>query len=153
MTYRSKTLAAWLALLAGALGAHRFYLRGWRDPLAWAPWPLTLAGAAGVLRMRLLGQDDQLAWLLVPMLGLTISAGAFAAILHALTPDAAWDARHNPGQVGAATGWGAVLAAVAALFLGGIVLMGTITFSLQKFFEWQLAAPHGAAQNSSTLRP
>lgn len=144
MTYRSKTLAAWLALLAGALGAHRFYLHGWRDALGWLLWPPTLAGAAGVLRMRALGQDDQLAWLLIPLLGLTLSLGALAAIVHALTPDEKWDARHNPGRAGAATGWGAVLAAIAGLFLGGIVLMGTITFGIQKFFEWQLAPPPAA---------
>ena len=148
MTYRSKTLAAWLALLAGALGAHRFYLHGWRDTLGWALWAPTLAGAVGVLRMRSLGQDDPLAWLLIPMLGLTLSWGALTAIVHALTPDEKWDARRNPGQDGVATGWGAVLAAIAALFLGGIVLMGTITFGIQKFFEWQLAPPPAAVRTT-----
>ena len=44
------------------------------------------------------------------------------------------------------TGWGAVLAAIAALMAGGIVFMGTVTFSIQKFFEWQYrpAAPAAA---------
>ncbi len=148
MTYRSKTLTAWLALLAGAIGAHRFYLHGWRDALAWALWPPTLAGAVGVLRMRALGQDDRLAWLLIPLLGLTLSLGALAAIVHALTPDEKWDARRNPGHAVVPTGWGSVLAAIAALFLGGIVLMGTLTFGIQKFFEWQLAQPAASARTT-----
>ena len=114
----------------------------------WALWAPTLAGAVGVLRMRSLGQDDPLAWLLIPMLGLTLSWGALTAIVHALTPDEKWDARRNPGQDGVATGWGAVLAAIAALFLGGIVLMGTITFGIQKFFEWQLAPPPAAVRTT-----
>ena len=35
MRYRSKTLATWLGIIAGALGAQRFYLHGARDTLAW----------------------------------------------------------------------------------------------------------------------
>jgi len=30
---------------------------------------------------------------------------------------------------------------VVCLLLGGTVLMGTIAFALQKFFEWQLTLP------------
>ena len=45
---KSKTLATWLALALGSLGAHRFYLHGWRDVIGWLhPLPalLGLAGA------------------------------------------------------------------------------------------------------------
>ncbi|CAD5373852.1 TM2 domain-containing protein [Rubrivivax sp. A210] len=139
--YRSKTLAAWLALALGSLGLHRLYLHGRGDALAWLhPLPTAL-GLLGVWRMRTLGQDDRLAWLLIPLLGLMISAAMLAAIVYALTPDEKWDARHNPGHAVVPTAWGAVLAAIAALMVGGAVLMGTIAFSGQKFFEWQLAAP------------
>ncbi len=144
--YRSKTLAAWLALVLGAVGVHRLYLHGLRDKLAWCFLPPTVLGLWGVLRMRTLGQDDQLAWLLVPLLGGMISVGMLSAIVHALTPDDKWDARHNPGHAVTPTGWGAVLAAITALLVGGAVLMGTIAFSGQKFFEWQLAPPR--VQNS-----
>jgi hypothetical protein len=147
--YRSKTLAAWLAVLLGALGVHRLYLHGLGDRLAWLYLPPTLLGLFGVLRMRALGQDDRLSWLLIPLLGLMISLGMLTAIVHALTPDEAWDARHNPGHAVTPTGWGAVLAAIAALAVGGAVLMGTIAFSGQKFFEWQLED----AQNNSRLKP
>jgi hypothetical protein len=91
--------------------------------------------------MRNLGQDDHLAWLLIPLLGLMISVAMLTAIVHALTPDATWDARHNPGHAVTPTGWGPVMAAIVALLVGGAVLMGTIAFSGQKFFEWQLEAP------------
>jgi len=91
-----------------------------------------------VIRLRNLGQDDRLAWILIPVLGLTISATMLTAIVYALTPDAKWDARYNPGQPGMTTGWGPVLAAIAALMVGGAVLMGSAAYGGQKFFEWQL---------------
>ena len=137
--YRSKTVAAWLALLLGTLGLHRLYLHGLRDGKAWLhPLPTAL-GLVGVLRLRALGQDDPLAWLLIPVLGLMISMSMLLAIVYALTPDENWDARHNPGQAVRATGWGPVVAAVAALLIGAAVLMGTVAYGGQKFFEWQLA--------------
>lgn len=136
--YRSKTAAAWLAVTVGVLGGHRLYLFGWRDVPAWLHLLPTAAGLTGVWRMRSLGQDDRLAWLLIPALGLVISVAMLSAIVCALTPDERWDARHNPGHAVVPTAWGAVLAAVTALMLGGTVLMGTIAFGGQKFFEWQL---------------
>ena len=133
---RSKTAATWLAVLAGALGAHRFYLRGWRDPVGWL-YPLpSLLGLWGVWRMRELGQDDRLAWLLIPLLGLAISAAMLSAIVYGLTPDDKWAARY--AQALQPTGWGPVLGAIAALLVGAAVLMGTVAFGLQKLFEWQL---------------
>jgi len=149
--YRSKTLAAWLALLLGVLGLHRMYLYGLKDRWAWLhPWP-SAAGFVGVMRMRELGQDDQLAWLLIPFLGTMVSVAMLTAIVYALTPDERWDQQHNPGQATTATGWGPVMAAVAALLLGGSTLMGTIAFGGQKFFEWQLESER--AQNSNRPTP
>lgn len=149
--YRSKTAAAWLALALGALGVHRLYLHGARDRLAWA-YPLpTLLGLVGVQRLRALGQDDRLAWLLIPLLGLMLSLAMLTAIVYALTADEKWDARHNPGQPGHATGWGAVLAAIVALLIGATVLMGTIAYGGQRFFEWQMSQPVARLQSSSSM--
>jgi len=146
MRYRSKTMATWLGVVAGALGAQRFYLHGARDPLAWLHLPPSALGLWGAWRMHTLGQDDRLSWLLIPLLGVMLSVSMLAAIVSALTPDARWDARYNPGQQPRQTRWGPVLGAVLALLIGGIVLMGTIAFAGQRFFEWQmeaaLAAPH-----------
>ena len=136
--YRSKTLATWLALLAGAFGGHRLYLFGWRDTWAWLhPWP-TLAGLWGVQRMLALGQDDHLAWLLLPLLGLMLAQAALCAILYGLMPDARWDARYNPGNAPHETAWGPVLGVIAALLIGATALMATVAFSGQRFFEWQI---------------
>ena len=149
MRYRSKTVTAWLALLLGALGAHRIYLHGWRDRIAWL-YPLpTLVGLAGVVRMRNLGQDDGLSSLLIPFLGLSLAAAMLAGILAALTPDETWDLRYNAGLGSRSTGWGAVLAAMAGLFVGAAVLLSTIAFSGQRFFEWQMEP--AAPQNSRPL--
>jgi hypothetical protein len=135
--YRSKTMATWLAVLAGAAGAQRFYLRGPRDVFGWLHWPPTLLGLWGAWRMDTLGQDDRLASLLVPLLGLMLSWAMLSAIVTGLTPDERWDERHNPGLPRRATRWGPVLGAIVALMVGGIVLMGTIAFTGQRFFEWQ----------------
>jgi TM2 domain len=151
---RSKSVAAWLALTLGTLGAHRFYLRGWRDALAWLHIPPSLLGLAGVVRLRNLGQDDQVAWLLIPLLGLMLSAAMLTAIVYALTPDERWAEKHSQPLV--ATTWAPVFAAVLALFFGGAVLMGTIAYGGQKFFEWQLesaAADATALQKSKRLSP
>jgi hypothetical protein len=144
--YRSKTLAAWLALVGGALGLHRIYLHGPGDRLAWAHVPPTALGLLGVERLSTLGQDDRLAWLLLPWFGLMVSLGMLTAIVYALTPDERWDARYNAGLPARATRWAPVLAAIAALLIGGVVLIGTIAFSIQKVFEWQLEATPESTQ-------
>jgi hypothetical protein len=147
--YRHKTLAAWLAVLGGTLGLHRMYLHGLRDPWAWLhPLPTAL-GLLGLHRVQTLGQDDHLAWALLPLLGLSIAAAMLAAIIYALTPDERWDARFNAASsTQTSTGWGPVLAAIAALLIGGTALMGAIAYGGQKFFEWQLED-----QKSSRLSP
>ena len=138
---RSKTLATWAALLGGSLGLHRFYLSGLRDRWGWLhPWP-TLVGLYGVLRMRELGQDDRLAWVLIPLLGLMLAGTMLAAIVYGLTPDEKWNARFNPEAPAPASGWAALIGVVLALAVGGGVLMATIAFSAQRYFESQSDAP------------
>jgi hypothetical protein len=139
---KSKTLATWLALLLGSLGAHRFYLYGWRDWIAWLHPVPALLGLAGAIRMSNLGQDDHAAWLLIPLLGLMLVVGMGSAIVIGLTSDEKWAARHHPGQPVRHTSWGAVIGVVISLLLGGTVLMGAIAFGGQKFFEFQALDAH-----------
>lgn len=146
-SYKSKTLAAWLAVLGGTLGLHRLYLRGFGDVLAWAHAVPTAIGWMGVLRLRDAGVDDRLAWLLLPVFGLMVVQGMACAIWYGLTSDERWDARHNNGVPSVPTRWGPVFAVIVALFIGATVLMSTIAFSIQKLFEIQLEEQRsGAAQ-------
>ena len=136
--YRSKTLATWIAVLGGSLGLHRFYLHGLRDVAAWLhPLP-ALLGLYGIHRVQQLGLDDHLSWVLIPLLGLVVAQAMLAAILYGLTPDEKWDARYNPGKPAHATRWAPVLGAILALMLGAGVLMATIAFSGQRYFEYQV---------------
>jgi hypothetical protein len=136
--YKSKALATWSALLLGGFGLHRFYLYGLSDRLAWLhPWP-TLLGLYGVQRMDRLGQDDRLAWLLMPILGLMLVQAMICGIVYGLTPDERWNAQRNPGRPAQASGWAAVIGVIACLAVGGIVLMTTIAFSAQRYFESQV---------------
>ncbi|AKJ30447.1 hypothetical protein [Caldimonas brevitalea] len=144
--YKSKTLATWTALIGGSLGLHRFYLHGFGDLLGWLhPWP-TLIGLYGVQRMRELGQDDQLSWLLIPVLGLMLSMTMLRAILYGLMPDERWNAHYNPDGPAHQTGWGAVLGVVVGLMLGAGILMATIAFGMQHFFELQIEAARQISQ-------
>lgn len=139
---KNKTLATWLAFLGGPLGAHRFYLRGWRDTLGWIlPLP-TLLGTYGVLRVQRLGVDDQLSWVLVPLLGFTIAGCALTAIVYGLSSREKWNASFNRGadeqSPAGGTNWFTILAVVASLMVGTGVLMATIAFSFQHYFEYQI---------------
>ncbi len=145
---KSKTLATWLAFLGGSLGLHRLYLYGTRDPWAWLHLLPASLGSYGVQRMLDLGQDDRTAWLLIPLLGLVLAASMLAAIVYGLTPDERWNARHNPQGPAARSGWLAVFGVIGALTVGAAVLIATIAFSAQRFFESRVEA--GAARQVPT---
>lgn len=140
--YKSKTLATWVALLGGPMGLHRFYLNGFGDVWGWLHPIPTLLGALGFQRVAEWGQDDKLAWLLIPILGFMVAYTMLQAIAYGLTPDEKWHARFNPTLLGdpaaPASGWAAVIGVVLALLLGATVLMATIAFSGQRYFEYQV---------------
>ncbi len=139
---KSKTLAAWLAFLGGPLGLHRFYLHGLGDLLGWLlPIPTAL-GVYGLQRVQRFGIDDPASWVLVPFLGFTIAGCALTAIVYGLTDKARWNARFNPGAGPEApaghTRWATVFAVVASLLVGTTVLMASIVYSFQRYFEYQV---------------
>ena len=138
--YKSKTLATWIALIGGSVGLHRFYLHGFRDVLGWLfVWP-SLVGLYGVQRMRHLGADDHLAWVLIPFLGVMLSIAMVSAIVYGLTPDEKWNARFNPTGPQHHMNWATVIGIAASLIVGAGVLMATIAFSAQRYFEYQAEA-------------
>jgi hypothetical protein len=139
---KNKTLAAWLAFLGGPLGLHRFYLHGLADPMGWAlPIPTAL-GLYGIERVQRYGLDDPWSWVLVPILGFTIAGCALMAIVYGLMPREQWNGRFNrsasddaaPG----ATSWFTIAAVVLSLLAGTGVLMASIVYSFQHYFEYQI---------------
>jgi hypothetical protein len=148
--YKSKTLATWIALVGGATGLHRFYLHGFRDPWAWLFVAPSLVGFYGVQRMRHLGADDRLAWVLIPILGMTLSIAMISAIVYGLTPDEKWNARFNPHGPKHTMNWATVIGVAVALIVGGSLLMATIAFSAQRYFEAEAEAEAEATQGKTT---
>jgi hypothetical protein len=141
--YKSKTLATWAALLTGPIGGHRFYLYGLGDLWAWLHAAPTLVGTWGMNRALEYGQDDQLSQILIPVLGFMVAYTMLQAILYGLTPDEKWHARFNPQLMASpgsapASGWLTVIGVALALMLGATVLMFTIAFSGQRYFESQI---------------
>lgn len=139
---KNKTIAAWLAFIGGPLGLHRFYLHGMGDLLGWMlPIPTAL-GLYGVERARMIGLDDGLSWLLIPLIGFTIAGCALTAIVYGLTTTEKWNARFNLGAADdvapGRTGWLTIGAVVCALLVGSTVLMASIAFSFQRYFEHQV---------------
>ncbi len=147
---KNKTLAAWLAFLGGPLGLHRFYLHGLFDWIGWLlPIPTAL-GIHGIQRVQQLGQDDQLSWLLIPLLGFTIAACALTGIVYALSTPEKWNGKFNPSlpedAVAGRTNWLTVGAIVFSLMIGAAVLMASLVFSFQRYFEYQIEASRVISQ-------
>ena len=139
---KNKTVAAWLTILGGPLGLHRFYLYGPGDLLGWMlPIPTAL-GLYGIERVQQLGLDDHWSWVLIPLLGFTIAGCALRAILYGLTTPERWNARFNPtAPADAAPGqthWFTIGAIVVSLMIGTAVLMASLAFSFQRYFEYQI---------------
>ena len=93
-------------------------------------------------RAREFGVDDQLSWLLIPLLGFTIAGCALQAIIFGLATPERWNARYNPGApLDAAPGrtnWFTIGAIVASLMIGAAVLVASIVYSFQRYFEVQI---------------
>ncbi len=139
---KNKTLAAWLAFLGGPLGLHRFYLHGMFDMMGWLlPIPTAL-GLYGIERVQRLGLDDPWSWVLIPLLGFTIAGCALTAIVYGLMTREKWNARFNPSlsqdAAPGGTSWLTIGAVVLSLLIGTTVLMASIAFSFQRYFEYQV---------------
>ncbi len=139
---KNKTLAAWLTFLGGPLGLHRFYLFGLSDVWGWLlPLPTAL-GIYGMNRALTYGQDDSLSWVLIPFLGFTVAGCALNAIIYGLKSPEQWNAQFNPeaddNAAAGQTQWLTIGAVALSLLLGTTVLMSSIVFSFQRYFEFQI---------------
>jgi hypothetical protein len=149
---KNKTIASWLAFLGGPLGLHCFYVRGLSSTLGWLlPIPTAL-GLYGIERARMYGLDDGMSWALIPLLGFTISGCALTAIVYGLMAPEKWNARYNagisaaPGSAAGRTSWLTIAAVVLALLFGSTVLMASLAFSFQRYFEHEIEAGRQMAQ-------
>lgn len=139
---KNKTLATWLTFWGGPLGLHRFYLKGLGDTLGWLLPVPTALGIYGFERVQALGLDDQLSWLLIPLLGFTIAGCALNAIAYGLMPAEKWNAKFNPqaapDTAAGQTQWSTVIGIAIALLIGTAILMSSLAFSFQRYFEYQI---------------
>ena len=128
MTFRRKSLAALLAFLLGAFGAHRIYLG---RPRWWLPLAVTALALPLLIGVRNWYQTPAFFVLMVP-----VAAGFIEALVIALTPDEKFDARFNAASGRSnASGWDAVLVAIATLMVGATVLTTAIVLFFQTLFE------------------
>jgi len=143
---KNKTLAAWLAFLGAPLGLHRFYLFGRSDRLAWLILLPTVLGFWGYQRVQEFGVEDYLSWWFFPIFGFTFASCALNAIVYGLMSPEHWNARFNPqssshdeaGQ----TSWMTIFAIVLSLLVGASVLLSSIVYSFQRYFEVQIDEAH-----------
>ncbi len=148
---KNKTLAAWLTFVGGPLGIHRFYLHGLGDMFGWMlPIPTAL-GLYGIDRVQQYGLDDQWSWVLIPLAGFTVAGCALTAIVYGLMTPEKWNARFNPTADAEAaagrTNWFTVLAMVFSLLVGFTVLMASMAFSFERYFDHQLEEARKISQD------
>ena len=147
---KNKTIAVWLTLLVGPLGLHRLYLHKRFDSISWLQLISTLTGAYGMLRAREIGLDDHMSWLLIPWVGLSAAASSLTAIVYGLMDAEKWNGHFNPelandaaaGESGGLTIGGVVI----ALLFGATVLLSSLAFSFQRYFEYQAEDAPGMTQ-------
>lgn len=143
---KNKTLAAWLAFLGAPLGLHRFYLFGRHDLLGSLILIPSACGAWGFARVQEFGVEDYLSWWLFPIFGLTFASCCLNAIVYALMTPEQWNAQFNPHESESAnagkTTWMTIFCIVLSLIVGASVLLSSIVYSFQRYFEVQIDEAH-----------
>ncbi|HUH60684.1 MAG TPA: NINE protein [Candidimonas sp.] len=114
--HRSKVAAAWLACLLGVFGAHWWYM-GRRGA-----WVITAFSVAMLVLSRFYPvwwDNPAFLALIIPM-----ADGFIEALVFALKPDDAFDAKYNQGSGKTTrTGWNAVIVAILTTFFGGTIFV------------------------------
>lgn len=109
-------------------------------------------GWYGIQRTLEFGQDDVLSWILIPLLGFTFAGCALNAIIYGLMPPEKWHAKFNAGFASSeradTSNWLTIFGAAAALLMGTTILMASIVFSFQRYFEFQIEAARTISQPS-----
>jgi len=102
----------------------------------------TALGLYGIERVMQFGQDDQMSWWLIPLLGFNIAANGLNAIIYGLMSREKWNALYNPQAAPDAaagqTSWITIGGVAVSLLIGTAILMSSIVFSFQRYFEYQI---------------
>lgn len=145
--FRSKTLTASFAFLFGSIGAHRFYLHGWRDVFGWAHLLATIVGIPGFLLLAATQRTAGLGWWLAVPGSISLLAAFLAAIVYGLRPDEKWDAQFNAGTGRhSRSGWTVIFVVILSLLIGAFLLMTGLALSFQTYFESQVEAAKQISQ-------
>ncbi len=118
----NKTFTTLLAFLLGTLGAHRFYLRGFKDGWGW----LHFAALPASLLLWAATPDADWFYQILP---LTVSglAGFLEALVLGLMSDEKWDAAFNADSgKQSESNWPLAVLLVATLMVGAGTLIATI---------------------------
>jgi TM2 domain-containing membrane protein YozV len=145
--FRSKTLTAALAFLFGSIGAHRFYLYGFRDKYGWAHIVGIVMGVFGYLILAATERASLPGWFLAFPGAISLLAAFLSAIVYGLRPDEKWDAQFNAttGQH-SNSGWTVIFVVIFSLLIGAFLLMTGLALTFQTYFESQVEAAKALSQ-------
>lgn len=122
-SHKNKTFAASLALIAGAIGAHRFYLRGAVDRLGLLH--LTAIPLCGMIVG--LAPDAHAFYKLLPLI-VSALAGWLEGLVLGLKSDEQWDRSFNPASGRSSdTRWPLAIVLVLTMVVGSTALIATIS--------------------------
>jgi TM2 domain-containing membrane protein YozV len=122
-SHKNKTLATFLALVFGAVGVHRFYLRGSVDRLGLLH--VTCLPIAGMVYG--LAQDANWFYWVLPVL-VSAVAGYIEALVLGTMPDEKFDAAFNQGSGQKSdSSWIVALLLVLTMMAGSVVLIATMS--------------------------
>lgn len=120
--HKNKTLATFLALVLGGVGAHRFYLRGALDKLGLLHL-ISLPVAALVVG---LAPQADVFYKILPLV-VSYSAAFIEGLVIGLLPDEKWDAAYNSGSGRPSDStWLLALLLVVTMLVGATVVIATM---------------------------
>ncbi len=92
----------------------------------------------------------------MPLLGFTLAGCALTAIVYGLMSAPQWNQKFNPqapedAEQGSSN-WFTIIGLGVALMLGTTVLMASLAFSIQRYFEYQMEQASSLSQGSTVKK-
>lgn len=129
--HRSKTIAMLFAVFLGGAGAHRFYLHGRRDFLAWNYLLALLLFLCALIVAR--GPHSWTVSVLA-LFPVSIYIGWIEALVIGLTGDEKWDTRFNRGSARSSrSGWPIAVLLVLTFAIGITAFLFSLTRAIDLF--------------------